>query len=284
MEAFAAIVLVLIGYALGSAKLINEGNEALVERLGRYHRKLRPGMNFIVPLIDSIVMEDTTREQVLDIKPQNVITADNVYILVDGVIFWRINDMEKSFYRIDDIQVALANLIQVELRANLAERTFEQAIASRTEVNQALLKTVNETAADWGVQVIRVDIQSITPPESVQKSMADQNAAVIRKRAAITAAEGEQEAAIKRAQATRTSVQILSEALRTNPESKEILKYLVAQEQVEASHRLGTSNNAKVVFLNPGVNSEAYAQMVGDIGSNDVAENNNPPENGSATA
>ena len=284
MEAFAAIVLVLIGYALGSAKLINEGNEALVERLGRYHRKLRPGMNFIVPLIDSIVMEDTTREQVLDIKPQNVITADNVYILVDGVIFWRINVMEKSFYRIDDIQVALANLIQVELRANLAERTFEQAIASRTEVNQALLKTVNETAADWGVQVIRVDIQSITPPESVQKSMADQNAAVIRKRAAITAAEGEQEAAIKRAQATRTSVQILSEALRTNPESKEILKYLVAQEQVEASHRLGTSNNAKVVFLNPGVNSEAYAQMVGDIGSNDVAENNNPPENGSATA
>ncbi|RUS98625.1 paraslipin [Dulcicalothrix desertica PCC 7102] len=284
MEAFAAIVLVLIGYALGSAKLINEGNEALVERLGRYHRKLRPGMNFIVPLIDSIVMEDTTREQVLDIKPQNVITADNVYILVDGVIFWRINDMEKSFYRIDDIQVALANLIQVELRANLAERTFEQAIASRTEVNQALLKTVNETAADWGVQVIRVDIQSITPPESVQKSMADQNAAVIRKRAAITAAEGEQEAAIKRAQATRTSVQILSEALRTNPESKEILKYLVAQEQVEASHRLGTSNNAKVVFLNPGVNSEAYAQMVGDIGTDELVQNNNPPENGSATA
>lgn len=284
MEAFAAIVLVLIGYALGSAKLINEGNEALVERLGRYHRKLRPGMNFIVPLIDSIVMEDTTREQILDIKPQNVITADNVYIEVDGVIFWRINDMERSFYRIDDIQVALGNLIQVELRANLAERTFEQVIASRTEVNQALLKTVNVTAADWGVQIIRVDIQSITPPESVQKSMADQNAAVIRKRAAITAAEGEQEAAIKRAQATRTSVQILSEALRTNPESKEILKYLVAQEQVEASHRLGTSTNAKVVFLNPGVNSDAYAQMVGDIGSNDVVENNNPPENGSATA
>lgn len=284
MEAFAAIVLVLIGYALGSAKLINEGNEALVERLGRYHRKLRPGMNFIVPLIDTIVMEDTTREQILDIKPQNVITADNVYIEVDGVIFWRINDMEKSFYRIDDIQVALANLVQVELRANLAERTFEQVIASRTEVNKALLTTINKTAADWGVQIIRVDIQSITPPESVQKSMADQNAAVIRKRAAITAAEGEQEAAIKRAQATRTSVQILSEALRTNPESKDILKYLVAQEQVEASHKLGTSNNAKVVFLNPGVNSDAYAQMVGDIGGHDATENKNPDENGSATA
>lgn len=286
MEAFAAIVLVLIGYALGSAKLINEGNEALVERLGRYHRKLRPGMNFIVPIIDTIVMEDTTREQILDIKPQNVITADNVYIEVDGVIFWRINDMEKSFYRIDDIQVALSNLVQVELRANLAERTLEQVITSRTEVNQVLLKAVNAAVTDWGVQVIRVDIQSITPPESVQKSMADQQAAVIRKRAAITAAEGEQEAAIKRAQATKTSVQILSEALRTNPESKEILKYLAAQEQVEASHRLGASNNAKVVFLNPGVNSDAYAQMVGDVGSEEIVGHGsgNNPENGSATA
>jgi regulator of protease activity HflC (stomatin/prohibitin superfamily) len=285
MEAIAAIALVLIGYALGSAKLINEGNEALVERLGRYHRKLRPGMNFIVPLIDSIVMEDTTREQLLDIKPQNVITADNVYIEVDGVIFWRINDMEKSFYRIDDIQVALGNLVQVELRANLAERSLEQVITSRSEVNKALLTSVNTAAADWGVQVIRVDIQSITPPESVQKSMADQQAAVIRKRAAITAAEGEQEAAIKRAQATKTSVQILSEALRTNPESKEILKYLVAQEQVDASQKLSTSTNAKVVFLNPGVNSEAYAQMVGDIGGIEVEGNgNNKPENGSASA
>lgn len=74
MEPIIAIVLALIGYALGSAKLINQGNEALVERLGRYHRKLKPGLNFIVPLVDQIVMEDTTREQFTDIKPQNVIT------------------------------------------------------------------------------------------------------------------------------------------------------------------------------------------------------------------
>jgi regulator of protease activity HflC (stomatin/prohibitin superfamily) len=285
MEPIIAIALVLIGYALGSAKLINEGNEALVERLGRYHRKLRPGLNFIVPLIDSIVMEDTTREQILDIKPQNVITADNVYLLVDGVVNWRIIDMERSFYKIDDIQVALANLATVELRAHLAERNLEQVITSRSEMNQTLLKILNQAASEWGVEIIRVDIQSITPPESVQKSMADQQAAVIKKRAAITAAEGEQEAAIKRAQATKTSMQILSEALRTNPESKEILKYLVAQEQVEASQKLGASNNAKIVFLNPGVNAEAYSQMIGDIGGEESSVNKNTGEgNGSATA
>ncbi len=284
MTPFVAIVLVLIGYALGSAKLINEGNEALVERLGRYHRKLRPGLNFIVPLVDTIVMEDTTKEQILDIEPQKVITADNVEITVDGVVNWRIMNMEKSFYQIDDIQFALANLAKVELRANLAERNLEQVIASRSEMNQTLLQAINTAAAEWGIQIIRVDIQSIALPESVQRSMAEQQASVIRKRAAITAAEGEQEAAIKRAQSTKTSMQILSEALRTNPESKEILKYLVAQEQVEASQKLGASTNAKIVFLNPGVNAGAYDQMVGDIGADEAHSHSNNPENGSATA
>ncbi|AFZ01894.1 SPFH domain-containing protein [Calothrix sp. PCC 6303] len=276
-----AIVLLLIGYGLGSTKLINEGNEALVERLGRYRKKLGPGLHLIVPIFDTIVMEDTTREQILDIKPQKVITADNVYLEVDGVVNWRITDMVKSFYKIDDIQVALANLATVELRANLADRTLEQTIASRSEMNQTLLRVLNETASDWGVEIIRVDIQSITPPETVQKSMADQQAAVIRKRAAITAAEGEQEAAVKRAQATKVSMQILSEALRANPESKEILKYLIAQEQVDASQKLGSSNNAKIVFLNPGVSNDAVSQMLGEAVSNEIT---NSPENGSATA
>ncbi len=89
MEPIIAIVLALIGYALGSAKLINQGNEALVERLGRYHRKLKPGLNFIVPFVDQVVMEDTTREQFLDIKPQNVITQDNIYVEVDAIVYWR---------------------------------------------------------------------------------------------------------------------------------------------------------------------------------------------------
>lgn len=280
IEPLVAMVLVLIGYTLGSAKLINQGNEALVERMGQFHRKLKPGLNFIVPLVDTIVMEDTTREQILDIKPQKVITADNVYLEVDGVVNWKIIDMEKSFYKIDDIQIALANLATVELRANLAERNLEQVIASRSEMNRTLLEILNATASEWGVQIIRVDIQSITPPESVQISMAEQQAAVIRKRAAITAAEGEQEAAIKRAQATKTSMQILSEALRTNPESKEVLKYLVEQERVEASQKLGASNNAKIVFLSPGMSEGAKDQMVGDVGADEG--NNNHPSKGSA--
>jgi regulator of protease activity HflC (stomatin/prohibitin superfamily) len=279
MEPIVAIVLVLIGYALGSAKLINEGNEALVERLGRYHRKLKPGLNFIVPLVDSIVMEDTTREQILDIKPQNVITKDNVYLEVDGVVNWKIMSMEKSFYKIDDIQISLANLVMVELRANIADRTLTETISSRNEMNKALLEILNQVSSEWGVEILRVDIQSITPPESVQKSMAEQQAAQIRKQAAITTAEGEQQAAIKRAEATKESIRILSDAINSKPETREILKYLVAQEQVEANQRLGASNNAKIVFLNSGLSDGALDQMVGDTVATEG--NGNTSEKGS---
>lgn len=252
MEPIIAIVLVLMGYALGSAKLINQGNEALVERLGQYHRKLKPGLNFIVPLLDQIVMEDTTREQVLDIKPQNVITRDNIYLEVDGVVYWRIRNIEKSFYEIDDLQQGLINLTTTTLREIIAQNTLEETNAARANMNQTLLDELNRITEQWGVEILRVDIQSITPPESVRRSMEEQRAAEINSRAAILEAEGQRQAAIKKAEGTKTSMQIISDALRTNPESKEILRYLVAQDYINASYRLGESENAKVVFVDPG--------------------------------
>ncbi|MCC5635389.1 SPFH/Band 7/PHB domain protein [Nostoc sp. CHAB 5844] len=277
MEPIIAIVLALVGYALGSAKIINEGNEALVERLGQRHRTLRPGLNFIVPFVDQIVMEDTTREQILDIKPQKVITKDNVYLEVDGVVTWQITSMEESFYKVEDVQVALSNLVTVELRTHIADRTLAETTSSRNQMNQSLLQIVNDTSKKWGVKIIRVDIQSITPPESVQRSMAEQQAAEIKKQAAILEAEGDRQAAIKRAEATRESIRILSEAVTARPETKEILRYLVAQEHLDASQKLSASTNAKIVFLNPSVSEGALDQMLGDTVSTE--SNGNSPEN-----
>ncbi len=277
MEPIIAIVLALIGYALGSAKLVSQGNEALVERLGRYHRKLPPGLNFIVPLIDQIVMEDTTREQFLDIKPQNVITKDNIYLEVDAVVFWRIRDIVKSFYEIEDLQGSLNQLATTTLREIIAQNTVEETNVSRAEMDRAILDQLNQTTEDWGVQIIRLDIQSITPPESVRKSMEEERAAEIKKRALVFEAEGERDAAIKRAQGTQTSMQIIAEALRTHPESREILRYLVAQDYVVASQRLGESNNAKIVFLDPSKTNEVYNQLIADSiaqdGNGKISEN-----------
>ncbi|MEC4813537.1 MAG: SPFH domain-containing protein [Scytonema sp. PMC 1069.18] len=277
MEPIIAIVLVLIGYALGSAKLINQGNEALVERMGRYHRKLKPGLNFIVPLVDQIVMEDTTREQVLDIKPQNIITKDNIYLEIDAVLFWRIRDIEKSFYEIDDLQLGLINFATTTLREIIAQNTFEETNVLRAEMDRALLEQLNETTIQWGVEIVRIDLQRITPPESVRRSMEEQRAAEIKSRAAILEAEGERQAAIKKAEGTSRSMQIISEALRASPESKDILRYLVAQDYINASYRLGESNNAKVVFVDPGKSGD----MMDLISETVNQESGKTSENGS---
>jgi regulator of protease activity HflC (stomatin/prohibitin superfamily) len=275
MEPIIAIVLALIGYALGSAKIINEGNSALVERLGRRHRTLNPGLNFIVPLVDQVVMEDTTREQYIDIKPQNVITKDNIYLEVDAILYWRIRDIEKSFYAIENLQGALMQLATTTLREIIAQNTLEETNVTREEMNRTILVQLNETTATWGVEIIRLDIQRITPPESVRKSMEEERAAEIKKRALISEAEGERQAAIKKAEGTMSSMQIIAEALRSNPESKEILRYLVAQDYINASYRLGESPNAKVVFVDPGKS--------GDLMKEVIAESTNTESNGNGS-
>lgn len=250
------IFLALVGYALASAKMVSQGNVALVERLGRYHRKLNPGLSFIVPIIDQIVMENTTREQLLDIKPQNVITKDGIYLEVDAIVYWRIQDIEKSFYAIDDLEQSLANIATTTLRENIAQNSLEDTNMSRDEIDRTILSVLNS--------ITRLDIQSITPPETVRKSMEEQQNAQIKKRAAILAAEGEEEAAVKRAKGTKTSIEIISEALRSHPESKDILRYLVAQDYVDASEKLGASNNAKIVFVDPANSTEMFQELIAD--------------------
>ncbi|MBD2135691.1 SPFH/Band 7/PHB domain protein [Sphaerospermopsis sp. FACHB-1094] len=264
MEPIIAIVLALIGYALGSAKLVNQGNEALVERLGKYHRKLKPGLNFIVPFLDQIVMEDTTREQILDVKPQNVITKDGIYMEIDAVVYWRIVEIEKSFYAVDDLQQALSNLATTTVREVIAQKTVEEANMSRADMDKSILDQLNPTSRTWGVEILRLDFQRITPPESVQKSMEEERAAEIRKRAVIAAAEGERQAAIKKAEGTKTSMEIISEAIRSHPESKDILRYLVAQDYVQASQKLGESNNAKIVFVDPANSTDMFQELIAE--------------------
>jgi len=263
MEPIIAIVLALVGYGLGSSKLINQGNEAIVERLGKFHRRLKPGLNFIVPFVDQIVMEDTIREQILDITPQNVITKDNIYLEIDAILYWRIMNMERSFYEIDDLQGALKQVAATTLRETIAKYTLEET-AITIDMDKVVLQKLNEVTEKWGVQIQRLDIQSITPPESVRNSMQEERAAEMKKRALISEAEGERQAAIKKAEGTSSSMRIIAEALRTHPESREILRYLVAQDYVQASQKLGESNNAKIVFVDPANSTEMFQELISE--------------------
>lgn len=263
MEPIIAIVLALVGYGLGSSKLINQGNEAIVERLGKFHRRLKPGLNFIVPFVDQIVMEDTTREQILDITPQNVITKDNIYLEIDAILYWRIMNMERSFYEIDDLQSGLKQVAATTLRETIAKYSLEET-AITIDMDKVVLQKLNEITEQWGVHILRLDIQSITPPESVRNSMQEERAAEMKKRALISEAEGERQAAIKKAEGTSSSMRIIAEALRTHPESRDILRYLVAQDYVQASQKLGESNNAKIVFVDPANSTEMFQELIAE--------------------
>jgi regulator of protease activity HflC (stomatin/prohibitin superfamily) len=258
----AALALLIIGYTVGSVKIINQGNEALVERLGRYHRKLMPGLNFIVPLLDTIVWEDTTREQVLDIDPQEAITKDNITLLVDAVMYWRILELQQTYYAVEDISKALMNLVITSLRSEIGRMELEQTYASRSQINQILLQQLDEATATWGVKVTRIEVQNITLPETVRESLELERAAESKKRAAISEAEGKKRAAISEAEGTVQSIELISNVLKSQHNTQAVLQYLVAQKYVDANYRLGQSNNSKIIFMDPKALTEAMSELI----------------------
>ena len=261
-QIFAILAFIIIGYTVGSVKIINQGNEALVERLGKYQRKLGPGLNFVVPFLDSIVWEDTTREQILDVKPQAAITRDKVPLAVDAVVYWKILDLEKTHYAIADIESAIKELVLTTLRSEIGKMEFENTFSSRDEMNKALLDQLDDATEPWGVKVTRVEVQEIKPPPEVLDSMNTLQAAENRKRAAISEAEGEKEAAVKRAQGTVASMKLLAEELSDAKSRQQILQFLLAQQYVEANQKLGESKNSKVVFMDPKFLNEGVAELI----------------------
>jgi len=277
---FAILALIVIGYTVGSVRIVNQGNQALVERLGRYHRKLRPGLNFIVPFLDTIVWEESIRERLLDVPPQSAITRDNVALDVDAVVYWKILDLERTYYEIEDIQAAIRELVITTLRSEIGKMPFEDTFSSRDELNQALLDQLDEATEPWGVKVTRVEVQSIDPPQAVLDSMQQQQAAELKRRATVLEAEGEQQASIKRAQGTVQSIQLLSQALKERPDAREILHFLIAQQYVEANQKLSESNNSKVLFMDPKFLSEGLIDLMNSPVGPENGENlPKPPPN-----
>lgn len=260
----ASMILVVVGYTIGSTKIVTQGNQALVERLGKYHKRLQPGLNSIIPFVDRIAVEDTTREQVLDTEPQQAITKDNIPVTVDAVVFWRIKDLKDAYYNVEDVELGIENLVKTTLRSMIGELVLDETYAARTEINQKLLAQLAQATQGWGVEVIRVEVQEITPPKEVLDSLAKARAAESEKQAEIFKAEGAKAAAISEAEGTVKSLEILSKALHETPNSREVLQYLVAQRYVEANQKLGESPNSKVVFIDPRALTEAMTDLMGN--------------------
>lgn len=263
----APMILVAIGYGVGSARIVNEGNLALVERLGKRHRTIEPGLNFIVPVIEKIAVEETTREQVLDTKPRQVITKDNVSVSIDAVVFWKIVDLEKAYYNIEDVEEAMKDLVLTRLRSMMGEMNLDETYSSMDRLNRSLLEHVAEATGDWGVQVIRVEVQEIEVPATVRESLEKERLAESEKRAAIARAEGEKQAEIAQAEGTVKSLELISKALQGGTNTRDVLHYLLAQRYVEANEKLGESTNSKVVFMDPKALTEAMTDLLGETES-----------------
>ena len=248
---FAALV---IGVVFNSSvKVVSGGDEAIVENLNGRHRTLKPGVRYILPFFEKVVYYDTTRERFIDIKPQEVITADNTPLTIDAVVYWKVEDIEKSYYNVEEVEDSISNLVLTTLRAKIATIQMRELFSSINEINDVLLKNLDEATENWGIKIIRVNLQSVTPPAAIMQSMEREKAAESQKRAEISIARSEAE-----------SIEILSQSLQIPPNSREFIQYLIAKQYVDAHQKLSASNNSKIIFMNPGQLNEALGNLMED--------------------
>lgn len=262
-------------YFVASARIIDEGNQALVERLGEYRRTLNPGLNFVVPFIDTVIVE-SVRERTTDIRRQKVITKDELSIEVDAIVYWQLVDLPSAFYKVENLEDALANLVLAEVRAQFGQIDLAQTFSQIDQINRVLLSRLDEVTGTWGIKVKRVAIQEITPSTEMRQSMeavqlaenkrqAELQEAQGRREARIAEAEGSKLAAISEAEGIVQSMQLISAALYNQPNNRDLLRevvqFLVAQRYVNASQELGKSPNSKVIFMDP----KSLNEAVGDL-------------------
>ncbi len=248
------VILALVGSGLsGSVKIVKEKEEYLVESLGSYKKKLDPGLNFVTPFIDKVVYKDTIREKVLDVPAQSCITRDNVSISVDAVVYWRIMDMYKAYYKVENLRDAMVNLVLTQIRAEMGKLELDQTFTARTEINEILLRELDIATDPWGVKVTRVELRDIVPSKAVQDSMELQMAAERKKRAAILTSEGERDSAINSAQGKAEARVLDAEAmkkaaiLKAEAEQEAIVLKAEAQRQQQVLKAQATAEAMEIV-------------------------------------
>ncbi|MEL6351601.1 MAG: SPFH domain-containing protein [Cyanobacteria bacterium J06627_28] len=216
MNPFVFLMMMIIGggaVASKSVRIVNQSDEALVETLGRYSgKKLTPGMNFTVPFVQRVVFKETVREKVLDVPPQQCITRDNVSISVDAVVYWRIVDMEKAYYKVENLKSAMVNLVLTQIRSEMGKLELDETFTARAEINELLLRELDISTDPWGVKVTRVELRDIAPSKAVQDAMELQMTAERQKRADVLTSEGERDSAINSARGRAESAVLDAEA------------------------------------------------------------------------
>jgi regulator of protease activity HflC (stomatin/prohibitin superfamily) len=259
----AIFILVLVTVFKG-VRLVPQGSKWVVQRLGKYHKSLLPGLNLIVPYIDVVAFKATTKDIVLDIPSQEVITLDNVVIIANAVAYINIISPEKAVYGVEDYELAIRTLVQTSLRSIVGEMALDDALSSRDQIKAKLKTSISDDIADWGITLKTVEIQDINPSGTMQQAMEEQAAAERQRRATVTRADGEKTAAILEAdgrleasrrdaeaqvvlaEATKSALSKVNEAIQ----DKELpAMYLLGEQYISAMKSMSNSSNAKIVVL-----------------------------------
>jgi len=273
------LILVVITISMG-VRIVPQGYKYVVQRLGKYHTTLTPGLNIIIPYMDTVAFKVTTKDIVLDIPSQDVITRDNAVIITNAVAYINIVSPEKAVYGVEDYRIAIQTLVQTSLRSIIGEMDLDDALSSRDMIKSKLKEAISDDISDWGIMLKTVEIQDINPSETMQRAMEEQAAAERARRATVTRAEGEKAAAILQAdgrleaskrdaqakvvlaEADRAAIEKVAEAAK---QGELPLVFLLGQRYVDSMRKMGETNNAKVIVL-PADLPAAVRGIMGTLG------------------
>jgi regulator of protease activity HflC (stomatin/prohibitin superfamily) len=280
-------IFVLVFIVLSSIiKIVPQGHEYTVQNFGRYVRTLKPGISFLTPFVESVGRRVNMMERVFDVPRQEVITKDNVVVMVDGIVFTQVMDAAQAAYRVDNLDNAITQLAMTNLRTVVGSMELDEVLSQRDSINSRLLNVIDHATSPWGVKVNRIEIKDLKPPADITDSMARQMKAERERRALIIEADGEKQAAIARAeglkQATVLEAEGQREAAFRTAEARErsaeaeakatamvseaiakgdvnAINYFVAQKYVEAFGKFAESSNTKTLILPADMSSVAGA-------------------------
>jgi len=258
--AIVIILLFIIILVSCSFKVVQQSEQYIVERLGKYSKTLESGMHFVVPFFDKIVAKVSLKEQVADFEPQSVITKDNVSIQVDTVAFFRVTDAKKFAYGVSKPIEAINKLTMTTLRQIIGNLTLDETLTSRDYINSRIQEPVDLATDAWGIKIVRLELKNIDPPADIKNAMEKQMKAEREKRQAILLAEGEKQAMITRAEGEKESK--ISKA-----EGEKQARILAAEAEKEA---IILAAEAEASRIEAAANAEANAiKQIKEAGADD---------------
>ncbi|WP_409267028.1 SPFH domain-containing protein [Massilia sp. BHUDP2] len=286
--------IIALVFIFKTINVVPQQHAVVVERLGKFHAVLAPGLNIVVPFIDRIAYKHSLKEIPLDVPPQVCITKDNTQLQVDGILYFQVTDAMRASYGSSNYIQAITQLAQTTLRSVIGKMELDKTFEERDHINTTIVNAIDESAANWGVKVLRYEIKDLTPPAEILHAMQRQITAEREKRALIAASEGrrqeqiniasgereaaiarsegERQAAINRAQGEASAIVALAEAsaaaLRQvgaairEPGGMDAVNLRVAEHYVDAFGKLAKTNNSLIVPANMGDMSSVIASAL----------------------